>query len=209
MSRLSDHHVLPPPECMLMSFGVKLIFPPRNLGAHEEETRVAQEGRAWGEGSSRTGQGRETECSPGQFQWRVVEWPHESHSWRAQTQNTVHWGEGILAEQGHVGFPPGIGADGVSQEVIWGWNHLSQEAGWVEISEELTNVCPKRVSIWIPSGQEHSQQHWPVKAPPFTACCSSALGPEGAKDGKICVCRGRQRRVKEQSIPLPLSPRQV
>lgn len=52
-----------------------------------------------------------------------------------------------MAEQGHVGLSPGIEADGVSQEVIWRGNHLSQEPGQVEIPEEFTNVCHERVSI--------------------------------------------------------------
>lgn len=52
-----------------------------------------------------------------------------------------------MAEQGHMWSPPGIEADEISQQVIGRGNHLSQEPGQVEFSEEFTNVCHEMVSI--------------------------------------------------------------
>ena len=85
------------------------------------------------------------------FQWTgsdVTKWePHLKGS----SPKAVHWGEGILAEQCCMGLPPGIGADGVSQEVICGRNCLSQEPGQADKHLwEFISMYQERAIIWIP-----------------------------------------------------------
>lgn len=113
---------------------------------------------------------------------------------RKSWQNKVTWGYHQIE------------ADGISQEVIWRGNHLSQEPGQVEISEEFTNVCHERVSIWIPSVREYSQLHRVVKASCFTSYPSSVPGPEGTKGSKNVCLQGERKDNERAEYPTPSFP---
>lgn len=113
---------------------------------------------------------------------------------KGSSPKAVHWGEGILAEQCCMGLPPGIGADGVSQEVIWGRNCLSQEPG--QVDKHLWGIhqyVPGKSHYLNPSVRKWSQQHQLVKAPPFTSYLSSATDLEGVKCRKEVCLQGERK----------------
>lgn len=111
---------------------------------------------------------------------------------KGSSPKTVQWGEGILAEQCCIGLPPGIEADGVSQEVIWGRNCLSQEPE--QVGKHLWGIhqyVPGKSHY--PSVRKQRQQHQLVKAPPFTSYLSSATDLEGVSCRKEVCFQGERK----------------
>lgn len=163
ISGLSTCHVLPPPECPQMSFGVKSMCVPESGGA-----RVQKKPRQ----PRRAGQG-EGEV-PGQSRWAAMERPQAVPG--GPSPKAIHRGEAFLATM--------EGTNGVSREVIGRGDGLSRTRQ-VGLSEE-----PPGGHASQPGNPWDGRSRWP-RLCPRSAPRAQRAGKRGRRQVRRTSARRR------------------